>query len=269
MQKNRIGQFGSLSQRLPRFYRALVKRNNARAAITSNLAAPTVLESDNSFYLTYRPDADIEFGRHPELRALSSKWVANNLANNACDLPRLYALLFNIKQVVAEGIPGDFAELGVYRGNSAAVLAHCARQHRRSVFLFDTFTGFEARDLVGLDGSKERSFADTSLSLVQHTVGKDSAFYMKGHFPETITEGVAERRFAVVHLDCDLYEPMRAGVDFFFPRLSPGGLMIIHDYSNPHWEGAKRAVDEYLPQIPESLILMPDKSGTAMLRKSR
>jgi O-methyltransferase len=62
---------------------------------------------------------------------------------------------------------------------------------------------------------------------------------------------------------------MKAGLEFFYPRLSPGGMMIFHDYSNPHWEGAKRAVDEYLPRAIENLVLLPDKSGTAILRKIR
>jgi hypothetical protein len=246
-----------------------IKAHRLNAFITGKLALPNVLHSQSKLYVAYRPDSDVEFDRHAELRALSNNWVANNVLNNAGDLPRLYALLLNIKQILAEGVPGDFAELGVYRGNSAAVLAHYARQHERSLFLFDTYAGFEADDLTGIDREKRRAFTDTSLDLVRANVGDEAVFYVQGYFPGTITTAIAENRYAVVHLDCDLYEPMRAGLDFFFPRLSPGGLMIIHDYSNPHWDGAKRAVDEYMPQITENLVLIPDKSGTAIIRKSR
>ena len=54
---------------------------------------------------------------------------------------------------------------------------------------------------------------------------------------------------------------MKAGLEFFYPRLSLGGLIIMHDYSSAYWDGAKLAVDEYLANITDNLILIPDKSG--------
>ncbi len=246
-----------------------LKKAQLRRITAGELAVPRVLHSKSHFYQAYRPDSDIDFDRHPEMRGLSGNWVANNVANNACDLPRFYALAFNIKQVLEDGVAGDFAELGVYRGNSAAVLAHYGRKYGRTTYLFDTFAGFEARDLVGVDATKQREFADTSLALVKGNVGEASVEYVAGYFPDSVNEAVARRRFAVVHLDCDLYEPIKAGLEFFFDRLSPGGLLIIHDYANPCWVGVKQAVDEFLPKISETLILIPDKSGTAMLRKRR
>jgi len=164
---------------------------------------------------------------------------------------------------------GDFAELGVYRGNSAAVLAHYARTYGRQLYLFDTFEGFDSRDLTGGDHGRDLDFVDTSLDLAQHTVGVDSVRWIKGYFPASIPSDVVDTRFSVVHLDCDLYEPMKAGLEFFYPRLSPGGLLIIHDYANPYWEGIKQAVDELASEIPEGLVVLPDKSGTAMVRKAR
>jgi hypothetical protein len=237
--------------------------------ITGTLALPSVLRSSSRLYIAWRPDSDVIFDAFPELRFLSDNWVSNNILNNAGDLSRLYALALNIKQVMSERIEGDFAELGVYRGNSAAVLAHYARKSNRSVFLFDTFQGFEEKDLTGIDSNKKSEFADTSLDMVQKNVGEEAVTFIKGYFPGTVTKDVSERRFAVVHLDCDLYEPMKAGLEFFYPRLSPGGLIIMHDYSGIYWDGIKRAVDEYGSQIVEGLILMPDKSGTAMIRKAR
>lgn len=249
--------------------RSAVRRLALRRVMRGGLAAPKVLHSGSRWYVAYRPDWDVEFDRFPELRDLSDRWVAHNVDNNAGDLPRMYALLLNIRQVMEADVPGDFAELGVYRGNSAAVLAHYGRLHGRSVFLFDTYEGFSRQDLAGIDAGKPRMFADTSLDLVKRNVGADAAVYVRGFFPGTVTDDIAGRRFAVVHLDCDLYEPMKAGMEFFFPRLSPGGLLVMHDYANPYWDGAKRAVDEYVQGIGESLVLIPDKSGTAMLRKSR
>jgi hypothetical protein len=243
--------------------------DDGSSAVTGALALPRVLDARHRLYLAYRPDSDYDFDRHPELRSLSANWIAGNVTNNAGDLPRLYMLAFNIKQVLAEKVLGDFAEVGVYRGNSAAMLAYYGRQERRDVFLFDTFSGFDESDLVGIDGNKGQAFTDTSLALVKKNVGDEGVFYLKGYFPATVTAEVSARRFAIVHLDCDLYEPIKAGMEFFYPRLSPGGLFIVHDYGNPHYDGAKRAVDEYLASTCESVILAADKSGTALIRKSR
>ena len=237
--------------------------------LSGKLAVPNVLRADSRLYLAYRPDLDVDFHMLPELISLGEKWVLNNVLNNAGDLPRLYALSLNVRQVMTDGVDGDFAELGVYRGNSAALLAHYARENNRSVFLFDTFEGFNAADMAGIDANKKQEFTDTSLDLVRQNIGNESVTFVKGHFPRTVTEDIADRKFAVVHLDCDLHDPIKAGLEFFYPRLSAGGLIIVHDYAGVYWDGVKIAVDEYVRQIGQCVIVIPDKSGTAMIRKSR
>jgi Macrocin-O-methyltransferase (TylF) len=259
-------QFSAIKATIRHYYRRYRDRH-FHNLLNGDMTVPRVLRSRNRLYVAYRPDWEIAFGRFAELRALADNWVMGNHDNNAGDLPRLYALTLNINQVMQDGVPGDFAEIGVYRGNSAAVLAHYARRHGRSIFLFDTYEGFEQRDLAGIDAGKLHEFADTSIAFVKQNVGDDSVTYVKGYFPETVTDDIAQRRFAVVHLDCDLYAPMKAGLEFFYDRLSPGGMIIIHDYANPGWEGIKAAVDAFLSGITESLVLIPDKSGTAILRK--
>lgn len=231
------------------------------------LGAPAVLRSAEPRYLTIRPESDRIFGAYPELAALSEAWVRNNRPN-AGDLPRLYSLALNIRQILAEGIAGDFAELGVYHGNSAAVLAWYARQEGRQVALFDTFGGFDPRDFVGPDQDPPQAFTDTSLDAVRRLVGEDRVRYLPGWFPDSLPPDLLDARFSVVHLDCDLYAPIKAGMEFFFPRLSLGGLMIVHDYSNLHWVGVRQAVDEFLAPRPERPVLLPDRSGTAMIRKT-
>ena len=244
------------------------EQRRLHALLTGKHAAPSVLQSAEQMYLAYRPDSDFHFERHPEMAMLSKQWVKSNVKNNAGDLPRLYALIFNVKQIMEENVPGDMAELGVYKGNSAAALAHFARQNNRRLFLFDTFAGFDRRDLVGTDRQKDIEFADTSLDQVRTLVGEDAATFVQGRFPESIPSNLFEARFSVVHIDCDLYEPAKAGLEFFYPRLSPGGLLIIHDYGNPYWPGIKSAVDEFCRGIPERPLVFNDKSGTAMIRKA-
>jgi hypothetical protein len=236
--------------------------------LTGGHAPPLVFQANEQMYLAFRPDADAVFSHHPEIHLLSGKWVESNVANNAGDLPRLYALVLNAKQVLNEGIVGDLAELGVYRGNSAAVLAHYAREHGRALSLFDTFEGFDRRDLVGGDAAKHVEFDDTSVENVRELVGDRNVRFIPGRFPASIPTELTDSRFCLVHIDCDLYEPAKAGLEFFYPRLSPGGLMIVHDYANPYWGGMKQALDEFCTGIAERPIIFGDKSGTAMIRKA-
>lgn len=227
------------------------------------------LSSGRHVYLAHHPDAQVTFGAHPEFAELFQRFIRENRRNNAGDIPRLWSLILNCKQILAEGIPGDFAELGVWRGNTAAVLAHFAARDGRRVVLFDTFEGFDGRDLSGIDADKAKSFASTSVDLVRSTVGHDAQCdYVKGHFPMSLREEHRARQYAVVSLDCDLYAPMRAGLEFFHPRMPRGGILFLHDYSSQHWNGAKQAIDEFCRATGEHLILMPDKSGSAFLRKS-
>ena len=236
--------------------------------LTGAYAPPKVLRSAEKMYIAHRPDSDVFYKRYPEIAQLSELWIKNNLIANASDLPRLYALILNIKQVLDENIMGDMAELGVYRGNSAAVLAYYARIYHRRVLLFDTFQGFDKRDLVGVDESKPTEFTDTSLNHVKDLVGDKDVRFVQGRFPQSVPRELYASQFCLAHIDCDLYEPAKAGLEFFYPRLSAGGLLIVHDYANPHWDGIKRAVDAYCREIPERPLVFGDKSGTVMIRKS-
>jgi hypothetical protein len=222
-------------------------------------------------YLSYQPDSHHHFQQHPEFLGLYAKFVAQNVKNNGGDIGRLWSLMLNCKQVAHDSIAGDFAEVGVWRGNTAATLAHYAGKFGRRAHLFDTFEGFDARDLHGVDSKWEtKHFSDTSVELVQEMLGGDAMHcdLVKGYFPQSVRVEDTDARYALVSLDCDLYEPMRAGLDFFYPRMTRGGTFMLHDYSSGFWEGAKRAVDEFCLARGEFVMLLPDKSGSAVIRKS-
>ena len=84
---------------------------------------------------------------------------------------------------------------------------------------------------------------------------------------ESQCEESCEPCFALVSLDPDLYEPTLEGLRFFYPRLAPGGRILIHDYTSCQFEGVKMAVDEYCRA--EGLFVVPlmDLHGTAVLVK--
>ena len=222
-----------------------------------------------SVFLAYYPDGLRTFG---DLTGLYRRWTHGNKPNNNGDASRFIALLLNLRQLENDAIPGHFAELGVFKGNSAALLAHFAAQSSRRLFLFDTFAGFDTRDLVGVDQTQAHrvEFADTSLAAVRRNVGHPGCCtYLQGYFPDSLTDDARNATFALAHIDCDLYLPMKAALEFFYPRMPRGGMLLLHDYSSGTWEGATRAVDEFVHATGEFLILWPDKSGTAAIRKSR
>lgn len=222
-------------------------------------------------YAAWHPDSQTDFGLHPEFPALLPSFIRHNEANNACDLARLWSFILNCKQVIAEGIAGDFAELGVWRGNTAAALALFAARSGRELHLFDTYSGFDARDLSGPDRHRAQGFADTSLDMARSAMGEfaPACHFVSGYFPESIGAEHDKLRFAAVSLDCDLYAPMKAGLEYFYPRMSRGGIFFLHDYSSGHWQGARQAIDEFCRAQGEYVVLLPDKSGSALFRKYR
>lgn len=224
-----------------------------------------------NLFIGYIPDSQAIFDKHPEFEYLFKGFTKNNVVNNAGDIARLWSLILNIKQIEHENIRGDFAELGVWRGNTAFVLAHFAHEMKRHLYLFDTFEGFSNEDIKGIDADVcPRCFEDTSISLVEKLLDKNLPYctVVQGYFPRSVKPEHYGLTFAVVSLDCDLYEPMRSGLEFFYPRLSKGGILFLHDYSSGHWDGAKRAIDEFCQKSGEYIVCMPDKSGSAFLRKS-
>jgi len=219
-------------------------------------------------YRSYLPDSFIVFNKYPESRELYSQWIQHSTINNKGDLNRYYSLILNLQQILNDGIEGDFAELGVYKGTTASVIAHYAKKSNRTLFLFDTFNGFDKRDLVDIDVNNSDDFSDTSYAAVSDFVGhKDVCNYFVGYFPLSVPEYIYKRTFAFIHLDCDLYRPMIDALRFFWPRLSNGGLLFLHDYSSGYWEGATKAVDEFCRETGSFVLLLPDRSGTAIIRK--
>lgn len=223
--------------------------------------------SEGKFTLADRPEFQRDFHNFPNYKQLFRGWTAGNRNKNCGDTARFYFLYQNVRHVLDQGVKGDLVELGVHRGNSARVLAELGRAAGRKIYLFDTFKGFDERDLHGIDGTRPKQFADTSVEGVLALVGGEGVTPVKGFFPESLAHVALPEKLAVAHIDCDLHDPMKAGLENFYPRLSPGGLLIMHDYSSGHWPGATRAVDVFFADKPEKPILMPDRSGSAVIRK--
>jgi hypothetical protein len=224
-------------------------------------------------YLAYAPDryslnheAYLRGGGEFDCRYIEG-FIRGNELNNGGDLPRYFSFALICDQITKERLTGDIAELGVYKGNTAVLLAALARKLGSTAYLFDTFQGFAVEDLMGIDADKSPVFADTSLEVVRSFVGDQNVRYIKGRFPDSASSVPPNLRFCLVHIDCDLYAPFKAALQYFYPRLVKGGFLAMHDYYNLYWNGAEKAIDEFFSDKPEKLIPIPDKSGTVIIRK--
>lgn len=182
-----------------------------------------------------------------------------------CDLraATLYSAVARLSDV-----SGDIAELGVYQGDFAWQLNLAFPT--RTLHLFDTFSGFAAEDLrqeAPLDTQGKVDFSDTSAQAVCARMPyPERVVVHEGIFPQT-AQGL-ETRFAFVSLDADLYAPTLAGLEYFIPRLSSGGMMFVHDADNPRFAGVRDAIHAYETRHGALMLLtLPDLHGTAVIMK--
>ena len=184
------------------------------------------------------------------------------------DKVRFYNWWFHIELMKRSRVPGVFVEIGVYKGDSARVIH--TMDPDRPFHLFDTFSGFTAADLLNESGEAATytpdNFADTSIeSVLKRIDGNSNVIVHQGYFPETAAG--FRGPVALVNIDADLYNPTRAALELFYPHLSPGGMIMVHDY-NHKWPGIIKAVDDFVQTIPENIVSLADISGTVMIVKS-
>ncbi len=227
-------------------------------------------------YVQINPNSVEKLGHYPGLRSeIRSYNYATSMAQKslAVDANRVILLRMMLRQVAC--LPsGDYAELGTYRGISARlILRHM--QGDMQLHCFDTFEGFDGKDTSaesstvrnrGIDGA----FADTSLQraedyILDGKIHSASLFLHKGYFPETFS-GLENHSWRFVHLDPDLYLPTLEGLKCFYPKLVPGGVMLLHDYYS-FFDGVRRAADEYFGPLGVVVVPMNDKAGTGIVIK--
>lgn len=176
-------------------------------------------------------------------------------------------------------VPGAVAELGVFRGDFAKYINRLLPN--RKFYLFDTFEGFDRKDIdTELHGQySKQSWFDASLDYFSNTnvdkvlekmKHREQCIVRKGYFPDTIPK--EEVAYAFVSLDCDLYQPMLEGLRYFYPRLQKGGYLMIHDYNGDtegNLTGVRKAVQDYEMESGEFLHKVPisDACGSLVICK--
>jgi hypothetical protein len=193
---------------------------------------------------------------------------------------RLDAVVQAVRYCEQRGVPGAFAECGVWRGGSVLAMILTLQElgvDDRDLFLYDTFTGMtepgehdtspverpaletwqEARsrdstawgEMFGPEVFDEDSVRQT---LLDTGYPAERIHLVKGPVEETIP-ATSPGRLALLRLDTDWYESTRHELSHLYPLLATGGVLIIDDYG--HWDGARRAVDEYFASEAAPVLL--------------
>ena len=184
------------------------------------------------------------------------------------DYSRYGTLRLLVREIEENQIPGDAAELGVFQGKFSYAINSLLPQ--RKLWLFDTFEGFAEENITDEEkeiGIAQGTFGETSeqkvLSRLPHP---EMGEVRKGLSPSTIP--AQDVKLAFVSIDCDLYQPALDGLQYFYPRLQPGGYIMLHDYINTYFPGIHKAVEDY-EKSHGRLVKVPlaDEAGTVVIQK--
>lgn len=172
-------------------------------------------------------------------------------------------------------VPGDIAELGVFRGLGLFTWANLLEAYAigdrtKIVYGFDNWRGFTAlseqdakpqqevgKSVGGFDSSAYLDELRNAIRIFdsdRFIPAKPRIKLIEGNIEETTEHFVAENpgvRFSLVHFDCDLYKPTKAALDALWDRVSRGGVVLFDEYGIADWPGETAAVDEFLSSRPE------------------
>ncbi len=187
---------------------------------------------------------------------------------------RVDHLICAANEIYRNNVAGPVAELGVFMGDFSRYINTAFPD--RKMYMFDTFSGFDDKDQGDKNdlGLYEPALANQSYAVQidamykmnnQAKIAFNKLSYNKdieireGYFPDT-TEDMPEERFAFVSIDVDLYKPIKAGLEYFYPRLANGGYLFCHDFQYP---GAVAAVKEFCRQ--NSIAYVPLSDGVSVV----
>ncbi len=187
---------------------------------------------------------------------------------HAQSVPRLYALYQAVRHVVRNRVEGAIVECGVFKGAThmlAGWVLKAMNDTSREFYLYDTYEGWpepDSRDTVCGDGGQLpknwnagvdfKSLPEVRLNVLKTGYPESKIIFVKGKVEETLP-GTMPEKISILRLDTDWYESTYHELVHLFPRLVPGGVLIVDDYG--HWQGAKEAVDRYFSENKIHMLL--------------
>lgn len=180
--------------------------------------------------------------------------------------PKVAPLECIAREIYHNGITGAVAEAGVFQGETARFINMLFPD--RKFYLFDTFAGFNERDQMKDDErnmyNMKLDFSQTSEKIVLDKMHfEKNCIIKKGWFPQS-AENINDK-FAFVRLDMDLYDPIYAGLEFFYPRMEKGGYILVHDCRSKNFDGARSALIDFCKERNLGYMCMPDNLGSAII----
>lgn len=185
------------------------------------------------------------------------------------DYVREQTLSLLAEEIIRKKVKGDVAELGVYKGEFSKKINRLFPD--RTLYLFDTFEGFGGNDIkqdttLLAENTELSKFKDTTeKSVLDSMLYPEKCIVKKGYFPETFD--LHETTFAFVSIDVDLYQPIRTGLEIFYPLVEKGGYIMVHDYNSGGYKGVKKAVTEYCDANGISYVPLCDNCGSVVISK--
>lgn len=168
------------------------------------------------------------------------------------------------------GLGGDILEIGVWRGGTGCLMAAAAKMTRQSpqVILCDTFSGVVKASAMdpGYVGGEHSDASPEQVRELAAKLGTDNILILQGIFPEETAAQVQDRRFNLCHIDVDVYDSARDVLDWVWPRLLVGGVVVFDDYGGTETDGITQFVNERFGQ-PGCLILH-NLNGHAVMVKT-
>lgn len=184
-------------------------------------------------------------------------WYEKHVPENYRSLDRKFMVRELLK--LTENVPGDTVECGAYRGATSHLICQSNVGSNKCHHVFDSFEGVSEPD--EFDGTHWSKNAMAMPEQVCRETLREFEFvkYYKGWIPERFDE-VSGQKFSFIHIDVDLYQPTYDSAEFFYERLSPGGIMVCDDYGFLTCPGARKAMDEYFAH-KEPVVMLTTGQG--------
>ena len=199
-------------------------------------------------------------------------------SNTMCSKERVKALSESLQSVINTNVPGQLVECGTWRGGLAALMLHYVNLYKldKSIYIYDTFEGMPEPGDNDCGTSKRmyeenkgdwcRAGVEVVRSVLQQVDPSfsDVCYLFKGKVEDTL-DIVAPLTIALARLDTDWYDSTKKELEVLYPRVQPGGYVLIDDYTD--WSGCRQAVDEYLANIDKATYNIKVVDGSLVIQK--
>lgn len=173
---------------------------------------------------------------------------------------RLDNVQWCVERVLAEGVPGDLMEAGVWRGGATILMRGVLKAHGvldRKVWVADSFQGLPIPDLEKFPQDNHPllqihypelvvGLEEVRANFQRYGLLDDQVLFIPGWFRDTLKDPPVES-LAVLRLDGDLYESTIQSLEGLYAKVRPGGFVIVDDYGAI--EASQRAVTDFRARL--------------------